>query len=139
MTVKEIILSSRVPKPVAHFDRNPYYSQANKVGNLIFISGMTGRCQDLQSKTGWNIKRGDAIAQTEQAIQNIKNVLEEVGATLKNIVKLTTYITSREYFDDVAQVLSENFVQDLPAHTLVFVPALALDDYLVEIDATAAL
>jgi 2-iminobutanoate/2-iminopropanoate deaminase len=139
MTVKEIIISDKVPKPVSHFDRSPYYSQANKIGNLIFISGMTGRFIDHVSRSGWSIKKGDAVAQTRQAIQNIKYVLEEIGGSLDNVVKITTYITGREYFDDVARVLSEHFIKNVPAHTLVFVPALALEDYLVEIDAIAAL
>ena len=59
-----------------------------RAGRTIFIRGQTGL--DLNNKF---VGKGDPGAQAEQAIRNVKQLLEEAGSKLEHICKLTTYIT----------------------------------------------
>jgi 2-iminobutanoate/2-iminopropanoate deaminase len=125
-----IIDTPKAAKPI-----RPYYSQAFKVksDNLLFLSGQTGRT------TQGDIAKGDIRKQTLQAIENINAILQEAGASIKDIVKLTIYLVDIEkYFDDVAEIRLKYFAENPPPATLVEVKRLALKDMLIEIDVIAA-
>lgn len=64
-------------------------------------------------------------------------MLEEGGATLKDIVKLTIYMTNVADYDKVVKVRREYFKWYFPASTLVEVKSLVAPEYLVEIEAIA--
>ena len=106
-----------------------------------------GRTLHLAGQVAWNkdaatVGAGDLAAQTRQALANLRAVLAEVGATPANIVRLRTYVVDHTP-DKLGVVLGEvgAFYGDAtPApNTFLGVSALALPDFLVEIEATAVL
>lgn len=102
-------------------------------GKQIFVSGQIGI--DAQG----NLKEG-LRAQTAQVFENLKTALAAAGATLDDVVKLTTYIVNYQPEDRaiVAEIRSQ-FVsaENPPASTLVGVQALALPGLGIEIEAIA--
>ena len=126
---KTILESAKVTRP------RGIMSQGVRVpaGNLVFVSGQVAR-----NSQGEVVGRGDIEAQTRQTIENIKAVLEEAGATLDDIVKVTVFVTNvEEQFAKIHEVRAEYFKKDYPASTLVEVKSLASKDFLIEIDAIA--
>lgn len=106
-----------------------------------------GRTLHLAGQVAWDkdaatVGAGDLAAQTRQALANLSAVLAEVGATPANIVRLRTYVVDHTP-DKLGVVLGEvgAFYGDVtPApNTFLGVAALALPDFLVEIEATAVL
>jgi enamine deaminase RidA (YjgF/YER057c/UK114 family) len=77
-------------------------------------------------------------AQTKQAIQNVRHVLQAAGGDLKDLLKITTYITKIEDFPGMAQARSEVFQGELPASTLIVVKSLFHPDFLIEVEGVAA-
>lgn len=112
-------------------DRLPL-AQARQVGDTIYVSG-----QIAYDPNGNLVGQGDMKAQTRQALDNIKSVLERAGSGMKDVVKINTYITDRSKFMDMIAVRSEVFGDDPPASTAVVVQALAFPELLVEIEAIA--
>ncbi len=82
---------------------------------------------------------GDVRAQTQQAIDNIRALLEEAGGSLKDIVKCTVYVTDRAYWQPMNEVYFANFSDDPPHRVSCIVSGLGSPECLVEIDATAYL
>ncbi|MDU8912531.1 RidA family protein [Aestuariicoccus sp. MJ-SS9] len=96
---------------------------------------------------GWDadqvFRSDDFIGQMEQALTNIRTVVEKAGGTVEDIVRLTWYVTDkREYLArqrEVGQVYRRVLGRHFPAMTMVVVAALVEDRALVEIEATAVL
>lgn len=106
-----------------------------------------GRTLHLSGQVAWNkagevVGPGDLAAQTRQALANLKAVLAEAGATPANIVRLRTYVVDHSP-DKLGPVIGELMAfyggATPAANTFIGVQALALPDFLVEIEATAAL
>ena len=110
------------------------YSKAVLAGNTLYISGQTGAGLD-----GSPPVLGDPTAQTRQACENVKVLLQEAGGELSDTVKLTVYITDRAHREPVYAVIAEYFGPHAPASTGIIVDGFASADYLVEIDVTAVL
>ncbi len=110
------------------------YSHVVRVGALAFIAGQIARGPD-----GEVVGIGDARAQARQVFANLATALAAVGATLDDVVRTTTFVVRREYIEDVFAVRMELFGHGTPANTAVVVASLARPEYLVEIDAIAAL
>ena len=106
------------------------FSQAVRMGQMIWISGQVGMDEKLQMAEGIE-------AQSRQAFQNLQKVLEASGATVEDVVELVTYHISMRDMGDFAKVKSEFFKKDYPAWTAVGVQELVLPGLLVEIRATA--
>jgi reactive intermediate/imine deaminase len=125
---------TRVETAKAHKPVRPYYSQAVKVsgGNLLFISGKAPF--DIEGNL---VGKGDVKAQTKQVIEGLKAVLEEVGATLDDIVKVTVFVKNMKDFEKIAEVRLPYFKKGLCASTLVEVSRLYHPDQLIEIEAIA--
>ena len=99
---------------------------------LIFIAGQVPR-----DRHGNNVGKGDMAAQIRQVGENIKAALEAVGATLKDIVKTTTFVTDIEAYLKAVDARMEYFGPGLPTSTTVEVRRLASPDFLVEVEAMA--
>lgn len=114
----------------------PYYAPAVLVngGKLLFISG-----KPPFDTAGNLVGKGDIRAQTEKVIENIKFVLDEVGGTLKDIVKVTVYVREIRHFPEIAAVREKYFSGANCASTLVEVSNLYHPDMLIEIDAIAVI
>jgi enamine deaminase RidA (YjgF/YER057c/UK114 family) len=105
-----------------------------RAGNIIFLRGQTGF--DLDNKF---IGKGDAAAQADQAMKNVKVLLEEAGAKMAHICKVTTYITDRAYREPVYNVVGRHLKGVFPCGTGLIVNGLALPEMLVEIDIEAVI
>lgn len=95
------------------------YSQAIKVGNVVYCSGQV----PLVPETGLLIE-GDIKAQAGQALKNVKAVLDEIGADVTNVVKTTVFILDMEDFGPVNEVYADFFGDHKPARSCVAVAEL---------------
>jgi len=107
------------------------YSQAVVADGWVFASGQIA----LDPKTG-TLVAGDAAAQAERVLQNLKAVLAASGAGLERVVKTTIYLKDIADFSAVNEVYARFFSKPYPARATVQVAALP-KDALVEIDAIA--
>ena len=108
------------------------YSHAVRVGDFLFLAGQVARDVD-----GQIIGKGDIAAQADQVFANIKGVLEDAGSSLDNVVKLTTFATDARFLGPIAESRKRFFGEYLPPNTFVVIHALALPDFLLEIEAVA--
>ena len=117
-------------KPVAN------YKLATRLdsGRLVYIAG-----QVAWDASGNIMGKGDIRAQARQVFQNLRNVLQAAGGDLKDLMKITTYITKLEDFPAVAEVRSSVFQGELPASTLIVVKSLFHPDFLIEVEGVAAI
>lgn len=107
---------------------------AVRAGNLIFLRGQTGFTIDNKF-----VGKGDAAAQADQAMKNVKVLLGEAGARMEHICKITTYITDRAYREPVYAVVGRHLKGVFPCGTGLIVNGLALPEMLVEIDIEAVI
>jgi|SRR5450631_1366628 enamine deaminase RidA (YjgF/YER057c/UK114 family) len=104
-------------------------------GRMVFVRGQVG--QDLD--TGVNIGVGDAAAQAEQAMQNIRQLLSEAGASLEHICKITIYLTDARLREVVYRTIGRWLKGVYPVSTGVVIAALARPEWLVEVDVIAVI
>jgi enamine deaminase RidA (YjgF/YER057c/UK114 family) len=105
---------------------------AVRAGNTVYLRGQTA-----MSLEGQVVGIGDAAAQTENAMACVKTLLEEAGAKLEHIVKVTIYITDRAYREPVYRVVGKWLKGVYPVSTGLIVEGLAKPEYLMEIDVIA--
>ncbi len=109
------------------------YSQAVKVGDLLFCSGQIPLDPASMEMVG-----DTAAEQCEQVMQNLKSVLEGSGAGLDRVVRTTIFLASMADFAAVNEVYARHFGDHKPARACVAVKELP-KAALVEIDCIAAL
>ncbi|EFD05605.1 putative endoribonuclease L-PSP [Peptostreptococcus anaerobius 653-L] len=109
----EVVFTSKAPAAVGP------YSQAIKVGNVVYCSGQI----PLVPETG-EIVEGDIKAQAKQSLENVKAVLTEAGATFSNVVKTTVFIVDMADFGAINEVYAEYFGDHKPARSCVAVKEL---------------
>jgi enamine deaminase RidA (YjgF/YER057c/UK114 family) len=109
--------------------------QAVRAGNIVFLRGQVG--QDLETRE--SVGAGDAAAQTDKAMANIKMLLEEAGSELSHICKIVVYLTDVRYREPVYQTMGKWLKGVFPCSTGVIVTGLARPEWVVEIDATAVI
>jgi reactive intermediate/imine deaminase len=111
----------------------PYLlSQGIKFGNLLFISGQAGAGDDGR------IVEGGFRAQGEQAFANLRRALEAGGSSLRDVVKVTIFVTDMAHFAEVVELRRRYFAPPYPADTIAEVRALYDPRALIEIEAIAA-
>ena len=103
-----------------------------RAGNRVFLRGQTGFDLD-----GNFVGVGDPAAQAENAMKCVKILLEEAGAKLEHICKVTIYITDRAYREPVYRVVGKWLKGVYPCSTGLIVNGLALPEMLMEIDVEA--
>jgi len=81
----------------------------------------------------------DFAAQAREVHRSLQAQVEAGGATLRDIVKLTTYLTDIRYREDLVAIREEFFGPKLPAHTQVAIAALGRPEWLIEVEAIAVL
>lgn len=104
-------------------------------GTLVFVRGQVG--QDLD--TAKSVCIGDAAGQADQAMANIRTLLEETGARLEHICKVTIYITDPRYREAVYRSVGRALKGVYPVSTGLVVSGLARPEWLVEVDAIAVI
>jgi 2-iminobutanoate/2-iminopropanoate deaminase len=105
------------------------FSQAVRLGNLVFISGQ-GPIEPVTHKV-----KGDIKAQTERMLENIKAILEAAGTCLENVLSTTVYLTDLKNFEAMNEVYVRYFPNDPPPRATI--QAGLLRDMLVEMQCIA--
>ncbi len=108
------------------------YSRAVRVGPHVYVAGTTAVGSD-----GAVVGRGDAYAQTVQAILTISTSLEKAGAALSDVVRTRMFVTDITQWEEIARAHGEFFREIKPAATMVEVQRLIHPDMLIEIEADA--
>lgn len=110
-------------------------SQAVVAGNIVFLRGQVG--QDLETRESVGI--GDAGAQAEQAMANVRMLLAECGARLEDVCKIVIYLVDVRYREPVYRVVGRWLRGVYPVSTGLVVSALARPEWVVEIDVIAVI
>lgn len=122
---KEVVSTDKAPAAVGP------YSQAIRVGNMVFTAGQVA----IDPVTG-AMAGEDAASQAEQVLKNVKAVLEAAGSSMDKVVKATVFLQNMSDYTAVNEVYSRYFPQDPPARSAVEVAALPRNA-LVEIETIA--
>ena len=109
------------------------YSQAIRVGNLVFTSGQI----PIDPATGIFVE-GGIKEQTRQSLSNVRAILQEAGLSMANVVKTTVFMADMNDFADMNAIYAEFFAEPYPARSAVAVKTLP-KGALVEIEVVAEL
>ncbi len=123
---KIAVLTEKAPQPIGP------YSQAIRVGNLLFCSGQIA----LDAKSG-QIVAQDVEGQTRQVMENIRAVLESAGMNFESVVKTTIFLKSMNDFPKVNEIYGSYFKVTPPARSTAEVSRLP-KDVLVEVEVIAS-
>jgi 2-iminobutanoate/2-iminopropanoate deaminase len=118
---KTIIHTEHAPKAIGP------YSQAVRVGDLLFTSGQLG----MDPETG--AFPSTAAEQAKQSLENVKAIVEAAGGNMAQVVKTTVFLKDMNDFQAVNEVYSQFFAEPYPARSAVEVARLPKDG-LVEIE-----
>lgn len=116
--------------------KTPNYSHAVAVtgGRTIYVSG-----EVAQDKNGNLVGAGDFRAQATQALENVRLALEAAGGSVKDIIKITTFMTNMDDLTTYREVRRQFFkdMPAMPASTTVQVSRLFQPGYLLEVEVVA--
>jgi len=112
---------------------NPSLSPATKFGNLVFVSGQTGR-HPVTGEVGKDIRE-----QTRNVLERIKQILTAAGTSMDNVLTATTYVIRRDDVPAYNEEYAKYFPTNKPARTTVTVASLNSPDLLIEITVTACI
>lgn len=119
------LYSKRAPEPVGP------YPHARRVGDFIFVSGIGPRQLNSKDIPGvefddqGEVKTHDIAVQTRATLENIKVILEEMGAGLEDVVDCTCFLTHMKAdFKTFNEVYGEYFAKSGPTRTTVEVSRL---------------
>ena len=114
---RSIILTKHAPAPIG-----PYSQAIAAKGSFLFTAGQVA----LDPSTG-QIVAGDVKAQTRQAMNNLKAVLQEAGTSMDRVVKTTVFLKDMNEFAMMNEVYGEFFPANPPARSTVEVARLPKD------------
>jgi enamine deaminase RidA (YjgF/YER057c/UK114 family) len=105
-------------------------------GEIVVVAGQVGMGQ------GGQVAGGDVVAQTKQALENVRAVVEAAGCAMRDIVRLQTFLTHAGDIDGFMKARAEVFPRYFPdgaypPNTLLIVSRLVKPELLVEIEAMA--
>jgi len=118
------------------FETNAF-TQTIRAGNTLYLSGIAPLKGDLKNLE--LVGEGSMQAQTEWVLEILKRCLAAEGATLRNWVAQTVYVTNIAEFVALAAVCKQVFGEDTPTSTLVEVKALFHPQQMIEINGIAVL
>ncbi len=107
-------------------------AQGTRVGNTIYTSGQVAYDAD-----GNVVGVDDMKAQAEQTFRNVAEVLEAAGGSMRDVVKITAWLTDVDRYAEYAEARAAAFPDHLPASTSVMSPRLVDPALMVEIEAVA--
>jgi 2-iminobutanoate/2-iminopropanoate deaminase len=109
----QVVYTDQAPPPIGP------YSQAQRVGDLLYTAGQVG----LDPASG-NLVEGGIEAQTRQVLRNLEAVLAAGGSSLAEVVKTTVFMADLGEFNQMNAVYAESFSGNPPARSTVQVAAL---------------
>lgn len=109
------------------------YSRAVRIGNQIEISGT------MAMEDGKLVGEGDAYAQTICILNKIRQVLEDLGASLDDVIRTRMFVTDIRLWEEVGRAHGKFFGEIMPATSMVEVSQLIEPHFLVEIEASAVI
>jgi 2-iminobutanoate/2-iminopropanoate deaminase len=113
---KKVVYSEKAPAPIGP------YSQAIRSGNMLFVSGQIA----IQQTTG-NILRGSIEEETEQVMQNLKEILTVAEMDFSDVVKCSIFLKDMNNFPRVNEIYGKYFTANPPARETVEVSRLPKD------------
>ncbi|WP_343210398.1 RidA family protein [Anaerolentibacter hominis] len=125
--MKKIVSTPKAPAAIGP------YSQATIVNGMLYTSGMI----PVDPANG-QIPEGGVTVQAEQALSNLKILIEEAGSKLENVVKTTVFIKDMNDFAKINEVYAKYFTDNYPSRSCVEVARLP-KDVLIEIEAVAVM
>lgn len=143
------VVAVRRPDGRAHERLRPYHSGAARYGTQaqpldcrFCMAAVAGDRIVLRGQTGMGLDEtlrgpGDAVAQAEQAMDNVATLLGEAGAGLDDVVKATVYVTESDLLPAVNAAVLRRFGTAAPAFTTLVVKGLASPELMMEVDVTA--
>jgi 2-iminobutanoate/2-iminopropanoate deaminase len=114
--VKEAVFTERAPRPIGP------YSQAIKLGDLLFVSGQI----PIDPATN-EVVKGGIKEQTERVLENVRAILEAANMTLDDVVMALVYLSDMADFPQFNEVYSRYFKERPPARVTVAVKSLPRD------------
>ncbi|MFD3156810.1 RidA family protein [Haloimpatiens sp. FM7330] len=124
---KKIINTKNAPSAIGP------YSQAVKIGDLVYTSGQL----PIDNSTG-KLINDDIKKAAEMSLKNVKAILEEAGTSLDNVIKTLVFVKDMDDFAAVNEVYGQFFTDNYPARSCFQVAKLP-KDALVEIEVIATL
>ena len=119
------------------------YPHTKRVGDFIFVSGTSSRRADnsiagVEIIDAMGTKKLDAAVQTREVLQNIDKNLAKEGASLADVVDVTSFLVNMNDFADYNKAYAEFFnPKNGPTRTTVAVHQLPHPDLVVEIEVVA--
>ena len=107
------------------------FSSAVRAGDMLFLSGQIGTLPGTR-----DLAPGGVAAETRQALENIKAVLEYAGSSMDRVVKCTVFLLDIDDYAAVNEVYASYFMEDPPARSAMAATGLALGSQ-VEIECIA--
>jgi 2-iminobutanoate/2-iminopropanoate deaminase len=133
---REVLMGEKLRIERITIDPDPYeqfrLAQGYRVGDILVISG-----QAAISSEGELVGVGDFDAQAEQVFANLERVLHAGGSSLKNVIKVTIFLTDIANFPKIVELRRRHFTAPYPADTIVEVTSLYSPDAMIEIEAIA--
>ena len=123
--MKSIISTDKAPQAIGP------YSQAIEFNGMIYTSGMIPI-----NPTDGSLVTGTVEEQAEQALKNLKALVEESGSSMEQVIKTTVFIKDMNDFAKINDVYARYFTHNYPARSCVEVARLP-KDVLIEIEAVA--
>ena len=112
------------------------YSHGMVAGSLVIVAGQVGL------NTEGRVPGDDVVSQTKQALENVRTVVEAAGCTMRDVVRLQTFLTRAEDIAGFMKARQEVFPayfpdKVYPPNTLLVVSRLVRPELLVEVEAMA--
>lgn len=126
--MKEVIFTDKATSPTGP------YSQAVKIGNVVYLAGVCGD----DPKTGEIMGNGDMKVEAKYAMENLKNTIEAAGGKMSDIVKVNVVFTDGSKSADFNEVYNTYFPDYKPAR-IAMIAAGLLGGANLELDAVAVI
>lgn len=127
--------------PLTYAGKKQRFARSVVVGDLVFLSGSSGRTMETGEVSSDNVKEQMIVA-----LDKIRGALEEVGSSMENIVKTVIYLkhvedyqTMRDTEQEYYRKYAPSLIDEPPASTFMQPASLARPNMLVEIDVVAVI